>query len=241
MDKKIYVEELFETIRKEGRTLSDVIKLFNKKFNSRHSEDIAEEKEIKDLCDKFEINIPFSFGLQEKAIRSLIEAFPQNNDEEKILSKVILINQLYSTALNTSVSTDVISVSDMAMHIAKIAKEQELDKKIREGKLEAVELIGNLDEYNNAYSFASKYCSWHNIVVYHCDEYPIMDSYTKGFMYYWCKMNNFQPKYTQADFLDYTTYYNAVVDFRKKECDGLSLKEIDSFLWIYSKAKRLAI
>lgn len=241
MDKKMYVEELFETIQKEGRTLADVIQLFYKKFNSSCDENIAEKEEIQDLCVKLGINTRFNFGLQERAIKSLIEAFPQNDEEEKVLSKVILINQLYSTALNTFESKSVISVSDMALHIAKKAREHELDLKIQEGNLEAVEMIGDLENYNNAFSFASKYCNWHNIAVYHGDEYPIMDSYTKGFIYYWCKMNDIQNNCTQAVFSEYSTYYKAVIDFRKQECPGVSLKEMDSFLWLYGKAKGMAI
>lgn len=237
MEKKNPVKDLFTTIEENNWNLPDVIIVFNKEFNSFQDDAESDEtRKIREVIFGKDSSIEdFRFGMQEAAIRNLIKLYPRNTDKSEVLTKVILINQLYSTGLNDTVSTKTISVGDMAKHIVGC---KEFDAKIKYGALSAFTWIGKIEEkeksYNKTYSFASKYCNWHNTVVYDGDDYPIMDSYTKDFIYYWCQCCG--EKVTRDDVSDYETFCKLMKKFKEsKDGANLEFKVIDSFLWLYGK------
>lgn len=89
---------------------------------------------------------------------------------------------------------------------------------------------------NNIYSFASKYCSWHN------PNYPIADSYSKGMLYYINKATNFynKGKLAKVSLNDYNVFCEMYEAFREEyfsEMEHIDNKMIDTYLWTYSKCK----
>jgi len=91
----------------------------------------------------------------EEAITVLMSQFPRNEDIRHVLLKVTTINALYST--------NIYAVIVLAEHIV----HYNIDSLLASGDPEALELVariqfkGDRKERHN-YSFASKYCSWHN-------------------------------------------------------------------------------
>ena len=102
------------------------------------------------------------------AINKLFSAFPDNKEVEDILLKISVINDLYST--------NILATFKMAEHIQKL----NIDQRLKDGDLDLVNQIATGHEIRrkktntelNLYSFATKYCSWHNQ-----DSYAIYDSF----------------------------------------------------------------
>ncbi len=93
------------------------------------------------------------------------ERMTNNKDIKEVLVKVTALNELYSTQLTTG------SIKEIAKLIT---NNKELDDLLAQGDKKAVDYIGRTKEgMNNAYVFASKYCSFH-----YPDKYPIFDSYS---------------------------------------------------------------
>jgi len=99
----------------------------------------------------------------ERALTKLFTLFPENIQLEHVLIKVVALNDLYRTGI--------LATFQVAEHVFRL----NIDQIIKEGKSEAVELIGHVHLGKGTrknYSFATKYCAWHNPEVY-----PMYDSF----------------------------------------------------------------
>ena len=106
------------------------------------------------------------------------------------------------------------------------------------------------EEMNGLYSFATKYCAWHEP-----DIYPIVDSYTKGVLYRIyhdneCFRNHIEEhnpqitKLTQNSLNDYRNYYSVYTglrDYLEKLNIVISFKDLDIFLWSYGEKNNIKI
>jgi hypothetical protein len=79
-----------------------------------------------------------------------------------VLLKALALNKLYSTRVLDK------DIEPLARHIAGLC----IEPSLREGRPDAVDRIANCSGLQLYFSFASKYCSWHNP-----RPYPIYDSY----------------------------------------------------------------
>lgn len=82
---------------------------------------------------------------------------------------------------------------------------------------------------DNIYSFASKYCSWHN------PNYLIADSYSKGMLYYINKSKEFYGELN--DYITFNKVYNAFKHIYFSNMDNIDNKTIDTYLWTYAKER----
>lgn len=162
------------------------------------------------------------------AINKLFSAFPNNKAVEDILLKISVINDLYST--------NILATFKMAEHIQRL----NIDEKLREGNLDVVNQIATGHEIRrkktntelNLYSFATKYCNWHNQ-----DSYAIYDSFVDKILIAFKKKYGFSD-FKQSDLKDFRKFKSILDDFiRHFNLQKHSLKEIDKFLWIYGKEK----
>lgn len=102
------------------------------------------------------------------AVTSLREKFPDNNNLSEIYLKVAAINTLYST--------NIYDTYRIAYKIFNNVKN--LDERLKKfspnliGEIAKGHGIPSIAKEKNFYSFATKYCSFHNP-----NEYPIYDSY----------------------------------------------------------------
>ena len=162
-------------------------------------------------------------------VKEYVDKF-DNDNNRSVLAKVTLLNAFYSTQILDmdllNVSRDIVELNiDSSIHGEKV--DYDIVNRIA---------YGGIFYQRKLYSFASKFCSFHNPA-----EFPIVDSYSKGMLYY---MNNcedsrfhfFTHGFTQNDLNNYHNYckvYNAFVKHFKLE--NISYKEIDKYLWKYAK------
>ena len=162
----------------------------------------------------------------DQAITKLFQTFPANVHLEDILLKISVLNDLYST--------NILGTFAMARHIQKL----EIDKALKIGDPYLVNRIAlghnirssKTTKEMNFYSFATKYCNWHNL-----EQYAIFDSFVEKILMAYKKQDNFS-KFSRAELRDFPTFRRVIRDFiHFYGLDGHNLKEIDKFLWIYGK------
>src|SRR5206468_1151652 len=107
-----------------------------------------------------------------------------NTSLEDILLKVVALNDLYRTGI--------LATYRVAEHIFQL----NIDPLLEAGQSEAVARIARVQlgtVARNNYSFATKYCAWHNP-----DAYPIYDSYVDNLLWGYKKQDQFDTFQRQA-------------------------------------------
>lgn len=158
----------------------------------------------------------------DKSLRELISAFPKNTVLSEIYLKVVAINSLYST--------NIFDTYRLAYHIFTIT---DFDNRIKKIDSNLVNNIASDHGINNKrlYSFATKYCSWHNM------DYPIYDGYIERLLIKYLKIKNIE--FNANDFKDYDKFIQIIDKFRNAYTLKYSIKELDKFLWMYAKTLEL--
>jgi len=172
-----------------------------------------------------EYNLKFKenkrYFIADQAIIKLFEKFDKNIDIKDILLKISVINDLYST--------NIFATFKMAEHILVL----NIDDTLKMGDPKAVNKIAKIiinGKQKNFYSFATKYCNWHNQL-----KYPIYDSYVDKILRVYRKETKFY-KFANNDLKDYTKFLIILTRFRDFfNLKSFNFKEIDKFLWTYGK------
>jgi hypothetical protein len=172
------------------------------------------------------------YRIGEQSLGELFSQYHENTDLSHVLWKVALLIPLYQLHI-PAYAPDKPNLLDVASHIHQNA--EEIDSALALGLPEIVDKIarvvvppGKKPFYH--YSFASKYCSWHNPCAY-----PIYDFHVKNYL--WSLKE--QGRFTDAAFLyqeslkDYPTFFKIMTGFRKSfGLESLSFKDIDKFLYL---------
>ncbi len=183
-------------------------------------------KLISKYIDKF--NNDERYFNADQAIIKLFSAFPDNKKLEDILLKISVINDLYST--------NIFSTFKMAKYIQGL----KIDNGLKKGDPNIVKIISTGHKIKstknkkelNFYSFATKYCNWHNQ-----DSYAIYDSFVKKVLMAYKRKDNFS-SFKETDLKDFLKFKKIISDFKTfYKLTGHDLKKIDKFLWIYGKEK----
>jgi hypothetical protein len=136
---------------------------------------IPTEALVRAACKKFDREE----SVIEESLKELFNQYPGNGDLRHVLLKVVALNSLYSTLI-TIHSEERPNVVDVAQHIHKNA--HKIDSALAAGSTAIVGTIswvtvpGKKDR--DYFSFATKYCSWHNP-----EAYPICDSNVKKYLW----------------------------------------------------------
>jgi hypothetical protein len=165
----------------------------------------------------------------ENSVQELIGAFRKNEKIEHVFLKVVAINALYHARVLD------VDLHPLAVHIHGI---QDLDEKFKNGDLQVVNEIWRSEGTRQHYfSFATKFCSWHNH-----EAYAIYDTYMwEALRAYRKEKSGFAFK--DAECKDYLGFHSVVKRFQSVyDLGDCSLKTIDKFLWLFgselTKAKR---
>jgi hypothetical protein len=159
-----------------------------------------------------------TYGPADQAIAKLVRLLPSNGKLDEVLLKVVAINVLYATRIY--------SAFRMAEHIARI---DELDKLLAEGSIAAVDKIrtghGIRRKLSRAdidfYSFATKYCSFHN-----GDSYPLFDDIVSTLL------KDLVPG--RRNLRNYAIFKETIDQMRKDYSISFgNYKELDMGLWVY--------
>jgi hypothetical protein len=165
----------------------------------------------------------------EQALQDLFGQYRSNHYHPHVLLKVVALNALYSTRIFVF-SEKVPSVLDVARHIHEHA--QELDSALSAGSPEIVDTIAMVTvlekKDRNYFSFATKYCSWHNPV-----SYPIWDSNVERYLGCLQKQTGFAKDFNMNAQWKYPIFHAVMHRFRDcYDLGSFSFKEIDKFLWL---------
>lgn len=186
-------------------------------------------------------------GIKESTMEYVFSS--TSNRIQNVLTKVVVLNEFYSTQLNSNPPSEIAEDKTYHMDVVSMAKHilawNEFDEHCRSDdlskRIKAVNYIrrGESDYrkpyHKEAYSFATKYCSWHNP-----NGFPIVDSYSRGMLYYLNQQFKFyDKKLTQKTlFEDYSVFceiYNALQKHLQDLKKPFSYRELDKFLWLYGK------
>lgn len=174
------------------------------------------------------------YGSNFTLIHDVLKRFPQNMDRELVAMKVALIDLTNSTHISTHIKK--ISLSELVDLILSI---RDFDVRVSQGDPLLVNELAESNGKINLFSFASKYCTYHNVEVYEQDDYSIFDSVVKDALPYYI------PKLTRSAIGEWRATCNYVAF---NNCIGQLLdhnniqipfrrRKFDHFLW-YSNRKK---
>jgi len=164
----------------------------------------------------------------DQAIMYLFTAFPENKKIEDILLKVSVINDLYNT--------NILGTFKMAKHVLSL----KIDQDLNDGAPQIVNRIAlghgirtkDKNTEINFYSFATKYCAWHNP-----EHFAIFDSFVEKVLIQYKKQDSFCD-FKKSDLRCFDTFIKIINEFANfYNIKSQSLKDIDKFLWMYGKKK----
>ena len=121
-----------------------------------------------------------NYGKEGLIIHDVLNAFPLHNDLNTIAMKIAVIDVTNSTHLSQYKSK--LSLYDLAKVILEVPN---FDERLANGDPELVNIIARNIGAVNMFSFASKYCTYHNVEVYVRDDYSIYDGIVKNTLPYY--------------------------------------------------------
>ncbi len=155
------------------------------------------------------------FSAPVKAISKICKQYPNNNNLEEVLIKCAVIDDFSST--------NVFDLYKMAEHIVGMR----IDERLRDSDYSLVDVIAEVEiggKKRNFYSFASKYCHYHNP-----EHFAIYDSYVAKVL---CSFPNKFRKIKDNELRKkYETFIDVLNDFRNAFKLNLSFDDLDKYLW----------
>ena len=165
-----------------------------------------------------------NYGPEMEMITRCLRRFPDNTDPDIVAMKVGLIDITNSTHLSQHKSK--ISMVELSSIIASIP---DIDARIKAGDPEVVNQIARSNGRINLFSFASKYCCYHNRNLYERDDYSILDTVLKEHLPLYfsdvteTQIDNWRQAYNYKAYNDYITKkldeLGITVEFRKRKFD----------------------
>ena len=163
-----------------------------------------------------QFNADAETALTESTLNTLLTTYPNNEKVQDVLLKVITINTLYHARVLD------IDLQLIAAHLAR----SKLDTRLNQGDPTVVSTIYECPGARHHYfSFATKYCSWHNpeaYSIYDGNVWQTLAAYRKQGMF----------AFKTSEWSTYEGFLAVVKRFRSSfQLDNHSLKPIDKFLW----------
>lgn len=159
--------------------------------------------------------------VSENALSKLFQQYPKNTALDEVLIKVATLNDIYRTSIWAT------------YYVAEHIVELNIDPLIAAGMPEIVNPIALIrigNKPRNNYSFATKYCAWHNPTAY-----PIYDGYVGQILLAYSKKDQFDSFY-QYELWDYPRFKRIVENFRSfYNLTPFGFKDLDKFLWLEGK------
>ena len=197
-----------------------------KKTSKKEYRDVSGDVITNETVEESELLVQKTnnYGRENELITRCLKRFPENTDSDIIAMKIGLIDITNSTHLSQHKSK--ISMAEFAEIIAKIPG---IDSRIKRGDPEVVNEIARSNGKINLFSFASKYCCYHNRNLYDRDDYSIFDTVLMEYLpRYFGDITENKIKKWKEDF-DYNTYneyitqklneYGITLEYRKRKFD----------------------
>lgn len=175
-----------------------------------------------------------NYGKEDDLITNCLKRFPTNTDVTIVAMKVGLIDITNST--HVSQHKSLISAVELAECIVEI---KDIDNRIKNGDPEVVNEIARSNGNINLFSFATKYCCYHNKNLYGRDDYSILDTVLKESLpKYFEDITSSQIKKWVVSF-DYKSYN----DYLTRKLDELGInvpfrkRKLDHYIWFNNRKK----
>lgn len=173
-----------------------------------------------------------NYGKEDDLITDCFRRFPKNDDVTVVAMKIGLIDITNST--HVSQHKSMISAVELAEAIVAI---DNIDERIKAGDPEVVNEIARCNGKINLFSFASKYCCYHNKNLYGRDDYSILDTVLKESLPKYfddvtkSQIQRWQDGFQYKDYNDYITRkldeLGINIEFRKRK--------FDHFVWFNNR------
>lgn len=204
----------------------------NKSKKSKKSIDILITNEVIEEAHQ-RVKKTDNYGKEDDLITDAFRKFPFNTELAVVAMKIGLIDITNST--NISRYKSKISAVELAECIISI---KDIDERIKAGDPEVVNEIAKSNGKINLFSFATKYCCYHNKNVYEKDDYSILDTILKDSLpRYFDDIKTGEIKKWQNSF-NYKEYNNYIT--RKLDELGITLefrkRKFDHFVWFNNRA-----
>lgn len=207
--------------------LTTADKIRSKKKGYRDvSNDIISNESIEQASLSVERTV--NYGPENDLITRCLRKFPDNKDPDVVAMKIGLIDITNSTHLSQHKS--LISMDELCHIIVGIP---DIDARIANGDPEVVNEIARSNNRINLFSFASKYCCYHNRNLYGKDNYSIFDTVLKKYLPRYFRditkgqIQKWQNTYEYSKYNDYIT--------RKLDEHGITVpnrkRKFDHFVW----------
>lgn len=175
-----------------------------------------------------------NYGIEDKMIASCFIKYPNNFDKDLVVMKICIIDITNST--NLILQKRRISINELSKIIASIPN---IDERIAVGDPEVVNEIARANGKINLFSFATKYCCYHNICIYERDDYSIFDSVLAKYLpQYFDDITENQIQKWRKSF-DYKSYN----DYITNKLDELNItvenrkRKFDHFVWYKNRQR----
>lgn len=207
------------------------VKKESKVNKSKKSIDVLITNEIIEEAHK-RVKKTDNYGKEDDLITDAFRKFPFNTELAVVAMKIGLIDITNST--NISRYKSKISAVELAECIISI---KDIDERIKAGDPEVVNEIAKSNGKINLFSFASKYCCYHNKNVYEKDDYSILDTILKDSLpRYFDDITTGEIGIWQKSF-KYKEYNNYIT--RKLDELGITLefrkRKFDHFVWFNNR------
>lgn len=169
-----------------------------------------------------------NYGAEYKLITDCLHLFPGNTDKCIVAMKIGLIDITNSTHL--SLHKRLINMDELSEIIVAIPN---LDKRIQEGDPSVVNEIAKSNGKINLFSFASKFCCYHNVNLYNRDDYSIFDNVLSEYL------PKYFPEIKKATIQSWRKnfQYEKYVGFITKKLNELNItmegrkRKLDHYIW----------
>lgn len=212
------IDKVLKLDSSKEKTISETI--HKQKYLSLTEENIEKQHKF--------VGASSNYGKEGLIIHDVLNAFPLHNDLNTIAMKIAVIDVTNSTHLSQYKSR--LSLYDLAKVILEIPN---FDNRLAKGDPQLINIIARNIGAVNMFSFASKYCTYHNVEVCGRDDYSIFDGIVK----------NTLPHYIQGLTTNKIDTWRRSFDYEAfNECVGKLLDEnnihipfrrrkLDHFLW----------
>lgn len=176
-----------------------------------------------------------NYGKEYELIEAVTKNYPKNDNIVEVAKKVSVIDVTNST--NIARYKSYLSLYDVAELICNI---KDFDERVKNGDWSLVSELAreSKEKYGlNLFSFASKYCCYHNTLAYGRDDYSIFDSVVSANLHKYATTNcplkktqleNWRQKF---DYESFSKYVGDLLD----DCGIIKIenrrRKFDHFIW----------
>ena len=211
--------------------------LVNNEWKRRNPEDSGYLSAPVENIEKVEVSVQNDpiYGRNGDELEHFLGMFPANNDYDTVIHKILLIDYTNSTNLRLyrKKGTSVFSLADQI-----VAHSQEVDQMIQSGAPEAVRLIAGFGTVN-LFSFATKYCCYHNTLCYGEDDYSIYDNIVADVIPNYLDIRRFYISQCRVkkDYLEFKRIIDTLISVHGLQAVSQIRRKMDHFLWFSNRDK----